>query len=65
VVIVRPLKSYNGCLQKMAAKKFDPSFFGVASKRDLVFIAIGELHVGRAWDIRVILFCKQIPPNIS
>jgi hypothetical protein len=25
-------------------------------KRDLVFIAIGELHVGLAWDIRVIPF---------
>jgi hypothetical protein len=30
-----------------------------------VFIAIGELHVGLAWDIRVIPFCKQIDPNIS
>jgi hypothetical protein len=28
-----------------------------------VFIAIGELHVGLAWDIRVILFCKQIAPK--
>jgi hypothetical protein len=34
-------------------------------KRDLVFIAIGELHVGLAWDIRVIPFWKQIDPNIS
>jgi hypothetical protein len=25
-------------------------------KRDLAFIAIGELHVGLAWDIRVIHF---------
>jgi hypothetical protein len=32
------------------------SFFGVAKKRDLLFIAIGELHVGLAWDIRVIPF---------
>jgi hypothetical protein len=30
-----------------------------------VFIAIGELHVGLAWDIRVIRFCKQIDPKIS
>jgi hypothetical protein len=29
-------------------------------KRDLVFIAIGKLHVGLAWDIRVIHFCKKI-----
>jgi hypothetical protein len=34
-------------------------------KRDLVFIAIGELHVGLTWDIRVIPFWKQIDPNIS
>jgi hypothetical protein len=41
------------------------SFFGVARKRDLVFIPIGELHVGLAWDIRVIHFCKKTAPNIS
>jgi hypothetical protein len=35
------------------------------TKRDLVFIAIGELHMGLAWDIRVIPFCKQSYPNIS
>jgi hypothetical protein len=29
-------------------------------KRDLVFIAISELHVGLAWDSRVILFSKKI-----
>jgi hypothetical protein len=40
-------------------------FFVVARKRDLVFIAIGELHVGLAWDIRVILFSKKTFPNIS
>jgi hypothetical protein len=37
----------------------------VARKRDLLFIAIGELHVGLARDIRVIYFCKTIDPNIS
>jgi hypothetical protein len=36
-------------------------FFGVARKRDLVFIAIGELHVGLAWDIRVIPFGGKSP----
>jgi hypothetical protein len=43
------------------------SFFGVARKRGLVFIsiAIGELHVGLAWDIRVIHFSKQTFPKIS
>jgi hypothetical protein len=41
------------------------SFFGVARKRELMLIAIGELHVGVAWDIRVILFSKKILPNIS
>jgi hypothetical protein len=30
-----------------------------------VFIAIGEIHVGLAWDIRVIHFWKKIIPNIS
>jgi hypothetical protein len=32
------------------------SFFEVAGKRDLVFIAIDELHVGRVWDFLVIPF---------
>jgi hypothetical protein len=41
------------------------SFFGVAKKWDLLFIAIGELHVGLAWDIRFIFFSKKIPPKIS
>jgi hypothetical protein len=50
---------------KWRPKKFGLYFFGVARNRDLVFIAIGELHVGLAWDIRVIPFCKQIGPNIS
>jgi hypothetical protein len=36
---------------KWHPKKFGLYFFGVARKRDLVFIAIGELHVGLAWDI--------------
>jgi hypothetical protein len=31
----------------------------------LVSIAIGELHVGLDWDIRVILFPKNIAPKIS
>jgi hypothetical protein len=30
-----------------------------------VFIAIGELHVGLAWDIRVILFSNKTSPDIS
>jgi hypothetical protein len=30
-----------------------------------VSIAIGKLHVGMAWDIRVIPFCEQIDPKIS
>jgi hypothetical protein len=46
-------------------KKFGLYFFGVARKRSLVFIAIGELHMGLAWDIPVILFSKKIAPNIS
>jgi hypothetical protein len=48
-------------------EKFGLYFFGVARKRDLVFIdiAIGELHVSLAWDIRAIHFCKQIDPKIS
>jgi hypothetical protein len=33
-------------------------------KLDLVFIAIGELHVGLAWDVRVIPFPEQIEPKI-
>jgi hypothetical protein len=41
------------------------SFLGVAGKRDLVFIAIGEHHMGLAWDLPVILFWKQITPKIS
>jgi hypothetical protein len=41
------------------------SFFGVAREQDLVFIAIGKLHTGLAWDIRVIPSWKQIRPNIS
>jgi hypothetical protein len=34
-------------------------------KRDLLFIAIGKLHVGLAWGIRAIPCWKQIDPNIS
>jgi hypothetical protein len=45
--------------EKWNPKKSGLYFFGVARKRDLVFIAIGELHVGLAWDIRVILFSKK------
>jgi hypothetical protein len=30
-----------------------------------ITFAIGKLHVGLAWDIRVILFSKKIPPKIS
>jgi hypothetical protein len=30
-----------------------------------IIITIGELHVGLAWDIRVIPLFKKIPPNIS
>jgi hypothetical protein len=30
-----------------------------------VFIPIGELHMGLAWDIRVILFSKKAFPKIS
>jgi hypothetical protein len=51
--------------EKWHPKKSGLYLFGVARKRDLVFIAIGELHVGLAWDIRVIHFCKQIDPKIS
>jgi hypothetical protein len=53
--------------EKWHPRKFGLYFFGVARKRELVFIAIaiGELHVGRAWDIRVIPFRKKIDPNIS
>jgi hypothetical protein len=29
-----------------------------------VFIAIGELHMILAWDIRMIHFSKKIAPNI-
>jgi hypothetical protein len=51
----------------MSPKEICLYFFGVARKRDLVFIsiAIAELHMGLAWDIRVIHFCKKIRPNIS
>jgi hypothetical protein len=41
------------------------SLVGVARDRDLAFITIGELHVGLAWDIQMIPFCKQIDPKIS
>jgi hypothetical protein len=34
------------------------TLFGVARERDLVFIAIGKLHVGLACDIRVITSSK-------
>jgi hypothetical protein len=44
-------------------KDFGMSFFGVARKRDLVFIAIGKLHL--AWDLRVIHFSKKIALNVS
>jgi hypothetical protein len=47
----------------MSPKEISTVF--LARKRDLVFIAIGELHVGLAWEIRVILFSKKISPNIS
>jgi hypothetical protein len=40
--------------EKWNPKKSGVYFFGVARKRDLVFIAIGELHVGLAWDSRAI-----------
>jgi hypothetical protein len=30
-----------------------------------IAIAIGEFHLGLAWDIRVIPFCKPIDPKIS
>jgi hypothetical protein len=39
------------------------SFLEVAGKRDLVFIAIGELHVRLAWDFLVIPFRTQIAPK--
>jgi hypothetical protein len=49
----------------MAPKEI--SLFGVARKLGLVFITItiGELHVGLAWDIRVIRFSKKIDLDIS
>jgi hypothetical protein len=51
--------------EKWHPNNFGLYLFGVARKRELVLIAIGELHVGLAWDIRVIHFSKKIPPNIS
>jgi hypothetical protein len=51
----------------MTQRNFGLSFFAVARNRDLVFIAIsmGERHVALNWDIRVIIFCNQMTPNIS
>jgi hypothetical protein len=49
----------------MAIKEIWPVFLWSCKETDLVFIAIGELHMGLAWDIRVIHFSKKIDPNIS
>jgi hypothetical protein len=48
------------------APKESWTFFGVARKETgSQFIAIGELHVSLAWDIRVIPLREQIHPKIS
>jgi hypothetical protein len=51
---VFPSAPSKSCHAQWHSTKFELFFFGVARKRDLVFIAIGKLHMGLAWDIRVI-----------
>jgi hypothetical protein len=62
VVIVHRLKKSQPFRKNGTQRKWGISFFGVARKRDLVFITlnIGEHHMGLAWTIRVIHFCEQI-----
>jgi hypothetical protein len=45
--------------------EFGLSFFDVTRKRNLLFITVGELHIGLACDIRLITSWKQIAPKIS
>jgi hypothetical protein len=64
------LPSKSSSRQKVLATvygKWHPKKSGLWGCKETgsLFIAIGELHVGLAWDIRVIPLREQIDPDIS